>query len=116
VRVTAALRILTKGELAREADVDAAELDELVAAGILRPDPDGDFAALDVPRVRLAHALREGGITPDDLRWASETKRLPIDRVAEMSAPPGRSDHTFGELVASLDEQGDQLPSVYAAF
>ena len=109
-------RILTRAELAREADVDAGEIDELVAAGILRPDPVGDFAAVDVPRIRLAHALREGGITPDDLRWATETKRLPIERVAEMSAPPGRSDHTFGEFVASLGGRGEQLPSLYAAF
>ena len=33
-----------------------------------------------------------------------------------MSAPPSRSDHTFGELVAALGERGQQLPSVYAAF
>ena len=61
-------------------------------------DPDGLFVALDVPRVRLAHALREGGITPDDMAWAIQTRQLPIDRVAEMWAPPGRSDHTFAEL------------------
>ena len=108
-------RILTMAELAREADVDPEEVDELVAAGILRPD-DGRYTALDVPRVRLAHALREGGITPDDLRRAIQSRQLPIDRVAEMSAPPSRSDHTFGELMASLGERGDQLPSVYAAF
>lgn len=116
VRMTQALRILTKAELTREADVDAGEVDELVAAGILRPDPDGDFEAVDVPRVRLAHALREGGIMPDDLRWVIETKRLPIARVAEMSSPPSRSDHTFRELVAALGDRGQQLPSVYAAF
>jgi adenylate cyclase len=114
--MTDALRILTKDELAREADVVATEVDELVAAGILRPDPDGNLGAIDVPRVRLAHALREGGITPDDLRWAIETKGIPIDRGADMSAPPSRSDHTFGELVAALGERGQQLPSVYAAF
>ena len=88
--MTTGARILTKVELAREADVDATEVDELVVAGILRPDADGQFAALDVPRVRLAHALREGGITPDDLRWAIQSRQLPIDRVAEMSAPPSR--------------------------
>ena len=109
-------RILSRSQLAREADVVVEEVDALVAAGVLRPDADGRFAAIDVSRVRLAHALREGGITPDDLRWAIETKQLPIDRVAEMSAPPSRSDHTFGELVASLGERGPQLPSVYAAF
>jgi adenylate cyclase len=116
VAMTTEARILTKAELAREADVDPAEVDELVAAAILRPDPDDNFAALDVPRVRLAHALREGGITPDDLRWAIQSRQLPIDRVAEMSAPPSRSDHTFGELMASLGDRGDQLPAVYAAF
>ena len=114
--MTQTLRILTKTELAHEADVGPAEVDELVAAGILRPDPNGDFVAFDVPRCRLAHAMREGGITPDDLRWAIDTKRLPIDRVAEMSAPPSRSDHTFGELVAALGDRGQQLPSIYAAF
>jgi adenylate cyclase len=100
----------------READVAAPEVDELVAARVIRPDDDGLFDALDVPRVRLAHALREGGITPDDLRWAIETRQLPLDRVAEMAAPPSRSDHTFGELVASFGVRGEQLPGVYAAF
>ena len=109
-------RFLTMGELVREADVNAGEVDDLVVAGILRPDAEGRFAALDVPRVRLAHALREGGITADDLRWAIQTRQLPIDRVAEMSAPPERSDHTFGELVAALGDHGLRLPAVYAAF
>ena len=109
-------RILTRAELAREADVDPGEVDELVAAEVLRPQPGGQFAAVDVPRVRLAHALREGGITPDDLRWAIQTEQMPIDRVAEMTAPPARSDHTFGELVAAFREQGRDLASVYAAF
>jgi adenylate cyclase len=109
-------RILSDTELAHEADVALAEIVELVAAGILRPDADGHFNALDVSRVRLARALREGGITPDDLRWAIQTKLLPIDRVAEMDAPPSRSNHTFGELIDALGERGSQLPSVYAAF
>jgi adenylate cyclase len=109
-------RILTKADVAREADVDPGEVDELVAAGILHPDPAGKYAALDVPRVRLAHALREGGITPEDLRWAIQSRQLPIDRVAEMSAPPSGSDRTFGELMASLGDRGEQLPTVYAAF
>src|SRR6185312_560026 len=69
-RMTQPLRILTKTELAHEADVAIDEVDELVVAHILRPDADGCFDAVDVPRIRLAHALREGGITPDDLRWA----------------------------------------------
>ena len=109
-------RYLTQAELAREADVEPAEIDELVAVGVLARDPEGRYVAVDVSRVRLAHALREGGITPDDMVWAIETQRLPIDRVAEMFAPPSRSDHTFGELVALLGDRGANLPAVYAAF
>ena len=108
-------RYLTQAELAREADVEPAAIDELVAVGVLVKDPEGRFVAVDVSRVKLAHALREGGITPDDMLWAIETQRLPIDRVAEMFAPPSRSDHTFGELVALLGERGANLPAVYAA-
>lgn len=109
-------RTLTRDDLAREADVDATEVDELVAAEVIRPRPDGLFEAVDVPRVRLAHALREGGITPDDLRWAIRTDHMPIDRVAEMTAPPSRSDHTFGELADRFSERGRDLASIYAAF
>ena len=78
-------RYLTQAELAREADVEPAEIDELVAVGVLGRDAEGRFVAVDVARVRLAHALREGGITPEDMLWAIETERLPIDRVAEIS-------------------------------
>ena len=95
--------------------MEPAAIDELVAVGVLVQDPEGRFVAVDVSRVKLAHALREGGITPDDMLWAIETQRLPIDRVAEMFAPPSRSDHTFGELVAQLGERGANLPAVYAA-
>ncbi len=109
-------RTLTKAELAREADVDAREVDDLVTAEVLRPRPDGLFEAIDVPRLRLAHALREGGITPDDLHWAIQDGNMPIDRVAEMSGPPGPTDHTFGELAGKFREQGRDLPSIYAAF
>ncbi len=114
--MTSEPRFLTHADLAREADVQPAEIDELITAGVLVRDPEGRFEAVDISRVRRAHALREGGITPDDMLWAIETQRLPIDRVAEMFAPPSRSTCTFGELVASLGERGADLPAVYAAF
>src|SRR4249919_551311 len=103
-------RTLTRAELAREADVPPEQIDELVAANILHPDIDDRFEATDVSRVRLARALRGGGITADDIRWASDTNKLPLGRVAEMFAPPSQSDHTFGEFIASLGDRGGDLP------
>jgi adenylate cyclase len=109
-------RTLTREQLAREADVPPDHVDELVAANIVQPDSDGRFDATDVSRVRLARALRGGGITADDIRWATDTNQLPLARVAEMFAPPSQSDHTFGELVASFRDRGRDLPSIYSAF
>lgn len=108
-------RLLTRSELAREADVPAEFVDELVAAGILYPDADRRFDATDVSRVRLARALHGGGITVDDIRWATDANQLPLGRVAEMFAPPSQSDHTFGEFIASLGDRGGDLPSIYSA-
>jgi adenylate cyclase len=60
--------------------------------------------------------LRGGGITADDIRWATDTNQLPLGRVAEMFAPPSHSEHTFGEFIASLGDRGGDLPSIYSAF
>ncbi|MFL5674932.1 MAG: MerR family transcriptional regulator [Chloroflexota bacterium] len=109
-------RPLAAAELAHEAGVPIDEVEELAAAALLRADRDGHYSATDVYRLRLVRSLRDGGITVDDIGWASQTNQLPLDRVAEMFAPPSRSDHTFEELEKAVGERGGDLGAIYAAF
>src|SRR6188472_4015114 len=71
-----ALRHLTRDEVAIEARVAPAYIDELAAAGVIEHDADGNYHADDVRRVRLAWALNRGGIGGDDLLWAMSTGLL----------------------------------------
>ena len=109
-------RYLTQAELAREADVEPAEIDELVAVGVLVRDPEADSSPSTCRGSGWPMRCARAASRPTTCCWAIETQRLPIDRVAEMFAPPSRSDHTFGELVACSAIAGRTLPAVYAAF
>jgi adenylate cyclase len=109
-------RHLTPDELALEAGVARQYVDELAAAGAIERDRDGNHHADDVRRVRLAWALRQGGIGGDDLLWAMATGLLPLDQVSRTWPTPGPMSSTFRSFTSSLGERGSLLPSVYAAF
>jgi len=111
-----ALRHLTRDEVAIEARVAPAYVDELAAAGVIDHDADGNYHADDVRRVRLAWALNQGGIGGDDLLWAMSTGLLPMDQLSRTWPTPGPVSRTFGSLRASVGERADLLASVYSAF
>src|SRR6188768_1560945 len=109
-------RHLTRDEVAIEARVAPAYVDELAAAGAIEHDADGNYHADDVRRVRLAWALNQGGIGGDDLLWAMSTGLLPMDQLSRTWPTPGPVSRTFGSLRASVGERADLLASVYSAF
>jgi adenylate cyclase len=109
-------RLLTADQLAIEAGSTPEYVDELTAAGMLEREVDGRHRAGDVRLVRLALALRGGGIETDDLVWAIESSHLPLAAVAPTWPTPGPANETFEAFASSLGALGERLPAVYAAF
>jgi adenylate cyclase len=109
-------RGLTIGQVAEQAGVTAEAVNELIEVGALHPDASGLLATADVPRVRLAAALAEGGIDAKNLMWAIRRGFLNLEQFAflwTLAEPSGR---TFAEFQASLGAAGEHLPSIYGAF
>jgi len=109
-------RLLTPDELSAEAGATPEYVEELRAGGVLEWDADGRHSADDVRLVRLALALKGGGIDTDDLTWAIRARHLPLDAIALTWPAPGPANETFEAFAASLGERGALLPAVYAAF
>ena len=106
---------LTADRLAREAGTTPEYIARLVDAGAIGADPDGRFTTEDVPRVRLALALADGGIDLDDLMSVIGSGALQLDWVARLWTVGEPSGRTFAEFGAWLGEQAVLLPGVYAA-
>ncbi len=109
-------RKLTAEGLAQEADTNPGYVRRLVESGAIRPDADGLHDPGDVPRVRLAQALADGGVDVDGLTWAMRTGILPLDRISEMWTVPEPTGRTYTEFASALGDRGADLPAVYAAF
>jgi len=114
--VAAGARTLTTVEVAREAGTRVDLVDRLVEAGAIHPDAEGMLAEADIPRVRLAIALAEGGIDLDSLIGVIHSGALQLDWVARLWTLARPSGRTFAQFAESLGERAEQLSSIYAAF
>lgn len=111
-----AARRLTSEQLALEAGTSAEAVARLIDGGMLQRDADGLHAIEDVPRVRLATALAEGGIDFDDLLALIRSGEFGLDWVARLWAVAEPTGRTFEAFAAPLGGGADHLRSVYAAF
>jgi DNA-binding transcriptional MerR regulator len=77
----------TVDSLAREASVQVSLVEELVAAGVLRPTPSGHFDLWAPEVVMLASALGEHGIDARHLRTFRAAAERQVDLVEQAVAP-----------------------------
>jgi adenylate cyclase len=107
---------LTRIDLASEAGTTPERVDDLVRAGVLRPDPDGRFAPPDVSRIRLAAAYETAGIGLDLIQRALEQRWVTFERIDDLYRESGpRSRRTVAEFRESLGRRGELLAPVLAA-
>ena len=112
-----AVRALSRAELAAEADVPEDLVDRLVDLGQLRPLPDGRFDSRDEAVLATVRGLEGAGIGGEDVAWLVGHLGAGLGSVARMfSTPAPRDAPTYRELIASLGDLGDRVPSIYAAF
>lgn len=108
---------LTREELAAEAGVSPARVDELVRVGVLQPAPDGDFSTPDVARARIIDAYEAAGIGVDLIGHALERRWITFDRIEDLYPDSGRkARRTVAEFRASLGEGGQLVAPLLAAF
>jgi adenylate cyclase len=107
---------LSRFDLASEAGTTAERVDELVRAGVLRPDSDGSFTPPDVARIRLAAAYETAGIGLDLIRLALERRWVTFERIDDLYRDSGpKSRRTVAEFRESLGPRGQLLAPVLAA-
>jgi adenylate cyclase len=107
---------LSGAELASETNADPGHLEELVAAGILRPAPDGTFAPGDVQRVLVTDALVEAGLSVDLLRSGIEAGVVSFQDTDVIYASPGRRGPSVEELAMRLGLETKTLLRIITAF
>ena len=108
---------LTREELAAEAGVAPARVDELVRVGVIKPAPGGDFSTPDVARARIIDAYEAAGIGLDLIGHALEHRWITFDRIEDLYPDSGRkAGRTVAEFRASLGEQGHLVTPLLAAF
>jgi adenylate cyclase len=107
---------LSRTTLASEAGSTVERVDELVRAGVLRPESDGSFMPPDVARVRLAAAYEDAGIGLDLIGLALDRRWITFERIDDLYRDTGpRSQRTVAEFRASLGPRGQQLAPLLAA-
>ncbi|MGH2464287.1 MAG: hypothetical protein ACRDGI_02405 [Candidatus Limnocylindrales bacterium] len=107
---------MTIDRLAEESGTTPGHVRSLIAAGALNAQPDGLHDVEDIPRVRLALALADGGIDLAQLISVVRSGTLQLDWVARLWAVPEASGRTYLEFADSLGERASMLPLLYAAF
>ncbi len=108
---------LTRDGLATEADVTPERVDDLVRAGVLRPNPDGSFDSADVVRARIVDAYEAAGIGLDLIGLAIERRWTTFERTEDLYPDAGRtSNRTVAEFRTSLGDRGHLLAPLLAAF
>jgi adenylate cyclase len=107
---------LSREELATEAGVPPARVDELARVGVLKLEPGGAFSTADVARVRIITAYEAAGIGLELIGHALERRWTSFERTDELYPDAGRrSSRTVAEFRASLGDRGHLLPPVLAA-
>jgi adenylate cyclase len=94
---------LTREEVAREGGVDAADVDRLVEAGILRPSAAGGFSSGDARTTRWIQSLEGAGVPLDGIAAAVRDGRLSLSFLDATAFDrfPGLSGTTFREVSES---------------
>jgi adenylate cyclase len=103
--------------LAEETETTTERIGSMVAAGILKPGPGGEFQPGDVQRVLVANAMDEAGLTLDLMKRGIELGIVSFDQTDEIYPYPGpRSRRSVAQLAADLGLSTDLLLRVITAF
>lgn len=108
----------TAEALATACGVDAALVEELMAAGIVRPDGLGHFDAAAQEIVQLAAGLGEFGIEPRHLRSLRTAAERQIDLIDQVVSPL-RGQHApsaLGRAGATAAELGEMFARLHTAW
>jgi len=95
-----------KAEFVAAFDLDAAQVDRLLKAGILLPTGENDFTQKEAAIVKLADAFERVGVAPDILRTYAEHARAlaVLERQMQQSLCRVRTDDNFSTLWEILFE------------
>ena len=108
---------MTLEELAAWADVPVERIDELIAAGILRPGSDHRFAAGDVDRIRIVGAFASADVPLEGLVRAVRAGAVSFDYYDELHPDATEpSDRTYGQLKDDLGTKGALIERLLTAF
>jgi adenylate cyclase len=109
--------LLTADQVAQNAGVSAEFVTRLVESALLRPDASGLHDLGDVSRVQLAKAFHEGGISIENLVWATRHNILyGLDWVTDMWPAQPLAGRSYRQFQLSFGKRASSLSSVYAAF
>jgi len=92
---------LTRGEIARAADLDAATGDAPVTHGLIAPDAGGHFDSRALQVARAAAGLAAYGLEPRHLRPFRTAAEREIGLLNQISAPARRRSEENGRQVAA---------------
>lgn len=101
---------LTDVDVAEQAKVDGAVVDQLIAAGLITPDAAGHFTADDVHIASTAAALAEFGFDERHLKTLRTTASRQADLIARVTQPVAKSRQVSAEQKA--EEIGQQLTAL----
>jgi adenylate cyclase len=117
VIMTGPVATLTVDELAEGADTSTGHISELVAAGLLTPEPDGRHRVGDIHLVRIFDAMVQSGIPLITLAQAVRGGAVSLTYYDRLHPPAGpRSSRAYGMLKAELGDRAGLLAQLYAAF
>ncbi|HEX2141851.1 MAG TPA: adenylate/guanylate cyclase domain-containing protein [Candidatus Limnocylindria bacterium] len=105
---------LTAEELADEAGTSVERVAELAAAGVLQAG--SEYTREDVPRVLVANALEEGGLSLEVMRRGIEEGIVSFEQTPLVYPDPGSPGGTVAELAAELDLPTDAVLRIITAF
>jgi adenylate cyclase len=109
--------LLSRDELAAEAEAEAGLVDDLVRIGALKPDAAGMFATGDILRVQTVLAGLRAGISLEAFGRALAERLQTLDYIDRFYLEPSpRSARTYAEFAATLGAQAADLPAVWSAF
>lgn len=109
-------RILSLADLAEETGVDITLLRRLEEIGVIRPGGDGAYSPGDLIRIDAVGSFIDAGVTLEKIAEAMEHGLFTFEYLDRFHPEPSpRSQHSLGELAASLGVDDQLLSSVYLA-
>nr|WP_092152072.1 MerR family transcriptional regulator [Corynebacterium mycetoides] len=101
---------LTDVDVAEQAKVEGAVVDQLISVGIIAPDSAGHFTADDVRTVNSAVALMEFGLDERHLKTLRTTATRQADLIARVTEPVAKSGKSSAHEKA--EDIGQQLTAL----